>query len=78
MPGGEIEINGRRSNGAMPEKHLNGAQVVTGIQAMGSKTMPEGVGSDLLIRREHLCSGRANRLLNVLLGHGNIPVFSGK
>lgn len=53
-PGGEIEVNGGRSDRAMSEEHLDGAQIITGIKAMGSKTMPEGMGSDPPIRRKRL------------------------
>jgi hypothetical protein len=49
MPPGEMQIDCRLLKVAMPEQHLNGAQVGTGFEQMRGKAVAQSVGMDALV-----------------------------
>ena len=48
MPPGEMQIDRRLLQVAMPEQHLNGAQVSTGFEQMRGKAVAQSMGMDVL------------------------------
>ena len=49
MPPGEMQIDRRFLQVAMPEQHLDGAQVGTGFEQMSGKAVAQSVGMDALV-----------------------------
>src|SRR3982074_675688 len=49
MPAGEMKINRRFLKVAMPQQHLDGAQVGTGFEQMSGKPVAQSVGMDVLV-----------------------------
>ena len=49
MSPGEMQIDRRLLQVAMPEQHLNGAQVGTGFEQMRGKAVAQGVGMNVLV-----------------------------
>ena len=49
MPPGEMQIDRRFLQVAMPQQHLDGAQVGTGFEQMSGKAVAQSVGMDALV-----------------------------
>ena len=49
MSPGEMQIDRRLLQVAMPEQHLNGAQVGTGFEQMCGKAVAQRMGMDVLV-----------------------------
>jgi len=46
---GEVQVDRRLFQIAMPQQHLDGAQVGPGFEQMRGKAMTQGVGMDVLV-----------------------------